>query len=112
MIDRTHALPVARQCQLLKLPRSTASYQPKPVSDTALTLMRRIDELHLQYPFAGARMLRDLLGDTSRNGILRTRSTGVPRTGCSKGAEVPFRDSLVDAPEVIAGEADMLPAER
>ena len=61
MIDRTHPLPVARQCQLLKLARSTAYYQPKPVSDTALTLMGRIDELHLQYPFAGARMLRDLL---------------------------------------------------
>ena len=61
MIDRTHALPVARQCQLLKLARSTAYYQPKPVSDTTLTLMRRMDELHLQYPFAGARMLRDLL---------------------------------------------------
>jgi putative transposase len=61
MIDRTHALPVVRQCQLLKLARSTAYYQPRPVSETALTLMRRIDELHLQYPFAGARMLRDLL---------------------------------------------------
>ena len=61
MIDRTHALPVARQCQLLKLARSTAYYHPKPVADTTLALMRRIDELHLQYPFAGARMLRDLL---------------------------------------------------
>ena len=61
MIDRTHALSMARQCQVLKLARSTAYYQPKPVSDTALALMRRIDELHLQYPFAGARMLRDLL---------------------------------------------------
>jgi len=61
MIDRTHRLPVARQCQVLKLARSTAYYQPQPVSDTALVLMRRIDELHLQYPFAGARMLRDLL---------------------------------------------------
>ena len=61
MIDRTHTLPVARQCQLLKLARSTAYYQPRPVSDTALALMRRIDELHLQYPFAGARMLRDVL---------------------------------------------------
>ncbi len=61
MIDRTHPLPIGRQCQLLKLARSTAYYQPKPVSDTALALMRRIDELHLQYPFAGARMLRELL---------------------------------------------------
>ena len=52
---------MARQCQLLKLARSTACYQPKPVSDTVLALMRRIDKLHLHYPFAGARMLRDVL---------------------------------------------------
>jgi putative transposase len=61
MIDRTHPLPVRRQCQLLKLARSTAYYHPTPVSETGLALMRRIDELHLQYPFAGARMLRNLL---------------------------------------------------
>jgi putative transposase len=61
MIDRTHALPVIRQCQLLKLARSTAYYQPMPVSGTTLALMRRIDTLHLAHPFAGARMLRNLL---------------------------------------------------
>lgn len=61
MIDRTHPLPVRRQCQLLKLARSTAYYQPTPVSDSVLALMRRLDELHLAHPFAGARMLRDLL---------------------------------------------------
>jgi putative transposase len=61
MIDRTHPLPVVRQCQLLGVARSTAYYQPTPVSAAELALMRRIDELHLQYPFAGARMLRDLL---------------------------------------------------
>ncbi|HEX5647747.1 MAG TPA: IS3 family transposase [Nitrospira sp.] len=61
MIDRTHPLPIGQQCQLLRLARSTAYYQPRPVSDMTLALMRRIDELHLQYPFAGARMLRDLL---------------------------------------------------
>ena len=66
MIDRTHPLPVRRQCQLLKLARSTAYYHPTPVSETALALMRRIDELHLQYPFAGARMLRDLLRQEGR----------------------------------------------
>jgi putative transposase len=54
MIDRTHALPVVRQCQLLQLSWLTAYSQPRPVSDTAQALMRRIDELHLQYPFAGA----------------------------------------------------------
>ncbi|MFQ5582796.1 MAG: IS3 family transposase [Mariprofundaceae bacterium] len=61
MIDRNHSLPVSRQCQILALPRSTAYYQPKPVSETDLKLMRRIDELHLEAPCAGSRMLRDLL---------------------------------------------------
>jgi len=61
MIDHTHTLPVVRQCQLLGLARSTAYYQPRPVPDAVLALMRRIDELHLRYPFAGARMLRDVL---------------------------------------------------
>ena len=61
MIDRTHDLPVTRQCQILKLARSTAYYTPQPVSDSDLKLMRRIDKLHLEYPFAGSRMLRDML---------------------------------------------------
>ena len=61
MIDRTHKLPVVRQCQLLELSRSTAYYLPTPVSGTDLARMRRIDELHLAHPFAGDRMLRDLL---------------------------------------------------
>ncbi|MBA5876629.1 MAG: IS3 family transposase [Nitrospira sp. CR1.2] len=61
MIKRTHALPMVRQCQLLALARSTAYYQRMPMSSADLALMRRIDELHLAYPFAGARMLRDLL---------------------------------------------------
>ena len=50
MIDRTHPLAVQRQCQLLKLARSTAYYHPTPVSETGLALMRRIDELHLSIP--------------------------------------------------------------
>jgi len=61
MIDRTHALPVTRQCALLALPRSSVYYTPQPVSAEDLVLMRQLDELHLQHPFAGSRMLRDLL---------------------------------------------------
>ena len=61
MIDRTHDLPVARQCQILSLARSTAYYRPQETSDTELALMRRIDALHLEHPFAGSRMLRDML---------------------------------------------------
>lgn len=61
MIDRSHDLPVVRQCQVLGIARSTAYYTPEPVSPEDLALMRRIDELHLELPFAGSRMLRDLL---------------------------------------------------
>jgi putative transposase len=61
MIDRTHELPVTRQAQVLKLSRSSVYYRPQPVSVADLAIMRRIDQLHLDYPFAGSRMLRDLL---------------------------------------------------
>lgn len=61
MIDREHKLPIVRQCEILRLARSTAYYTPEPTSTTDLALMRRIDELHLEHPFAGSRMLRDLL---------------------------------------------------
>jgi putative transposase len=61
MISQDHPLPVTRQCHLLALPRSTVYYTSQPVSATTLALMRGIDELHLEYPFAGSRLLRDLL---------------------------------------------------
>ena len=61
MIDRRHALSVSRQAKILRLSRSTLYYQPRPISDADLALQRRIDQLHLEHPFAGARMLRDLL---------------------------------------------------
>jgi len=61
MIDRDHELPVTRQAALLKLSRSSLYYRPRPVAPADLAVMRRIDELHLDYPFAGSRMLRDLL---------------------------------------------------
>ena len=61
MIDRGHTLPLGRQAELLGLSRSTLYYEPRPVPAAELAIMRRIDELHLDYPFAGSRMLRDLL---------------------------------------------------
>jgi putative transposase len=61
MIDRGHDLPIKRQAELLNISRGTVYYHPEPVSDADLRLMRRIDELHLEHPFAGSRMLRDLL---------------------------------------------------
>ena len=61
MIDRTHPLPITRQAQIVNISRGSVYYESEPISDVDLKLMRRIDELHLELPFAGARMLRDLL---------------------------------------------------
>jgi putative transposase len=61
MIDREHALTLTRQAALLKLSRGSLYYTARPVTPADLAVMRRLDELHLDYPFAGSRMLRDLL---------------------------------------------------
>jgi putative transposase len=61
MINRGHGLSVVRQAKLLGFNRGSVYYLPRPVADDDLALMRRIDALHLDYPFAGSRMLQDLL---------------------------------------------------
>ena len=61
MIDVHHALSIRRQAQLAGISRGSVYYLPRPVSATNLALMRRMDELHLEYPFMGTRMLRDQL---------------------------------------------------
>lgn len=61
MIEPDHRLPVVRQAQLLALSRSSVYYLARPTSGEDLAFMRRIDELHLEHPFAGSRMMRDLL---------------------------------------------------
>lgn len=61
MIDRTHKLPITRQAEALGIARSTVYALPRPVSDHDLDPMKRMDRLHLEMPFAGSRMLRDLL---------------------------------------------------
>ena len=57
MIDRDHELSVTKQAEAVGIARSTVYYLPRPVSETDLALMRRIDKLHTEFPFAGARML-------------------------------------------------------
>ena len=58
MIDRNHRLSLARQAKALGISRGSIYYLPRPVPDADLALMRRIDELHMEYPFAGSRMLK------------------------------------------------------
>ena len=59
MIDRDHELPITRQAKVLNISRGTVYYLPQPVSPADQALMRILDELHLEYPFLGARMLRE-----------------------------------------------------
>ena len=61
MIDRSHELPIASQARALNISRSGVYYRPRAVPAADLAIMRRMDELHLDFPFAGSRMLRDLL---------------------------------------------------
>ena len=81
MIDHSHQLPISRQANVLNISRGGVYYQPRPVSAGALAVMRRIDALHLEYPFAGSRMLRGMLGREGV-GIGRQRvSTMMKRMG-------------------------------
>ena len=61
MIDRRHDLSIARQAAVLGISRGSVYYLPRPIPAVDLALMRRIDELHLEFPFAGSRMLQGLL---------------------------------------------------
>jgi putative transposase len=61
MIDRDHDLSVTKQAEVVGIARSTVYYLPRPVSAAELALMKQIDKLHLEFPFAGSRMLRRLL---------------------------------------------------
>jgi putative transposase len=66
MIDKTSQITITRQAELLNINRTTLYYVPKPMNDNDLQILRVMDELHLNYPFMGARMLRDQL---NRQGI-------------------------------------------
>jgi putative transposase len=81
MIDPEDKLSIQKQSRLLKVSRSSVYYKPRPLSADELKLMRAIDELHLEHPFAGSRMLRDfLLRDGVRVGRRHMR-TAMRRMG-------------------------------
>ena len=60
-MDPKHELSITRQAELMEVSRASVYYVPRPLPEADLVLMRRMDELHMEVPFAGARMLRDLL---------------------------------------------------
>ena len=89
MIDREHALPIKRQAELLNISRGAVYYLARPVSDADLALMRGIDELHLQHPCMGARMLRDHLSQAGLQAGRRHVRTLMLRMGIESLAPQP-----------------------
>ena len=81
MIDRTHDLSIAKQAEALGISRGRVYYLPRPVPAADLAIMRRMDELHLELPFAGSRMLRDLLNQEGIGIGRRHVSTLMKRMG-------------------------------
>ena len=81
MIDRSHALPITKQAKALGISRGRIDYLPRPVPAADLAIMRRMDELHLEFPFAGSRMLRDLLNQEGIDIGRRHVSTLMKRMG-------------------------------
>jgi putative transposase len=95
MIDRAHDLPITKQAAALNISRGSIYYLPRPVSAVDLALMRRIDELHLEFPFAGSRLLRDLLAGEGRKIGRRHVTTLMKRMGI----EALYRRSRTTKPE-------------
>ncbi|MBB5421793.1 hypothetical protein HDG42_007882 [Paraburkholderia sp. JPY171] len=88
MIDRTRALPVLQRARLVGIARSSVYYRAQPVSEAGQLLMRRIDELHLEFPFSGARMLAGLLrrdGHAIGRRHVRTLMKRIPSRRCTAG---------------------------
>src|SRR4051812_18133828 len=81
MIDRTHDLSIAKQAKALGISRGRVYYLPRPVPAADLAIMRRMDEVHLEFPFAGSRMLRDLLSQEGIDIGRRHVSTLMKRMG-------------------------------
>ena len=75
MIDRSHKLSIRRQAELLNISRGAVYYLPKPVSESDLSLMHAMDQLHLDYPFMGSRQLcRQLQGKGFKVGRQHVRT--------------------------------------
>ena len=63
MVQTNHRLPKTRRCELLSIPRSSSYYQPKPLPEADLALMKRIDQIHMNKPFLGSRRIVDALAE-------------------------------------------------
>src|SRR5256885_2167311 len=105
MIDRSHPLPLTRQAKALGISRGRVYYLPRPVPAADLAIMRRMDELHLEFPFAGSRMLRDLLKQEGIDIGRRHVSTLMKRMGIEALYRKPYpyllRGMTIDRPNQV-----------
>src|SRR5438105_10311104 len=92
MIDRNHELPIKRQAELMGISRGNVYYLARTVSEAEQRLMRRIDELHLEHPVAGARMLRDMLNRGGAGNL----NTAISGTLCEINPGLRARESRMD----------------
>ena len=81
MIDRSHPLPITKQAQARGISRGCVYYRQRPTPASDLAIMRRMDALHLEFPFAGSRMLRDLLNQEGITIARRHVATLMKRMG-------------------------------
>jgi|GEM_PF-3296182 len=116
MIDRMDGLSISKQAQILSISRSSVYYKAEPVSELDLLLMRRIDQLHLDYPFSGSRMLQSfLVREGFEIGRLRVRTLmkrmGIEAIYCRPNTSKPaqghkiypylLRNIVVDRPNQV-----------
>jgi len=99
MVDRDARLPVTRQCRLLKVSRSTVYYRPVPLPDDTLSVMRALDEIHLELPFLGS---RKLVGELAKRGLTVNRKR-VQRLMGLMGMEAIYPKPRTSRPGVGAG---------
>jgi putative transposase len=100
MIDRGAKVTVTRQAELLALSRSSVYYMPRALSDRDLRLMRRIDELHLQWPFYGSRKLtRELQKEAHEVGrrhvVTLMRRMGIEAIYRRPRTSIPAREAAI-----------------
>jgi len=107
MIDRGSPLTVKRQAEVLDLSRSSVYYTPRPLPERDLTLMRRLDELHLKWPFYGSRKLTCELQDEGHDVGRRHVTTLMRRMGMETiyrkpRTSIPAREAAI-RPYLLSG---------
>ncbi len=115
MIDKTEGLPVVKQCELLDVARSTVCYQPRPERGSDTDLMRRIDEIHLRFPFLGSRRIVDVGTSVGWGGVFGDQAVAAAMIDrivhhadvlALKGASYRLRDRGIDTLPSIRAEQD------